>query len=86
VASTAEIKAQIQSAIEQADEAVKQMGAAQSQVETAIGTGAAATQDTSSSLPGEALGQWERAKERLDEAIALVLAANQSFEQYSNTI
>lgn len=86
MASTAEIKAQIQTAIEQATEALQQIGAAQQQIETAVGTGSAATQDTSSALPGEALGQWQQAKERLDEATQSVLAANQSFEEYSNTI
>lgn len=86
MASTAEIKAQIQTAIEQATEALQQIGAAQQQMETAVGTGSAATQDTSSTLPGEALGQWQQAKERLDEAAQSVLAANQSFEEYSNTI
>ncbi|PRY59823.1 MULTISPECIES: hypothetical protein [Glycomyces] len=86
MASTAEIKAQIQSAIEQANEAIGQIGAAQTQIETAIGAGSAATQDTSSALPGEALGQWQQAKEQLEEAVTLALAANQTFEQYSNTI
>ncbi len=86
MASTAEIKAQIQTAIEQATEALQQIGAAQQQIETAVGTGSAATQDTSSTLPGEALGQWQQAKERLDEATQSVLAANQSFEEYANTI
>lgn len=86
MASTAEIKAQIQTAIEQATEALQQIGAAQQQIETAVGTGSAATQDTSSTLPGEALGQWQQAKERLDEATQSVLAANQSFEEYTNTI
>ncbi|MEU5870937.1 hypothetical protein AB0A73_05170 [Glycomyces sp. NPDC047369] len=86
MASTAEIKAQIQSAIEQANEAIGQIGAAQTQIEASIGAGSAATQDTSSALPGEALGQWQQAKEQLEEAVTLVLAANQSFEQYSNTI
>jgi hypothetical protein len=86
MASTAEIKAQIQSAIEQANEAMGQIGAAQSQVETAIGTGVAATQDTSSALPGEAIGQWQQAKERLEEALTMIAAANQSFEQYASVI
>jgi hypothetical protein len=86
MASTAEIKAQIQSAIEQANEAIGQIGAAQQQIEAAVATGSAATQDTSSALPGEALGQWQQAKDRLDEAVNMVLAANSTFEQYANSI
>lgn len=86
MASTAEIKAQIQSANQQAEEAIGQIGAAKDQIETAVSTGTAATQDTSSSLPGEALAQWQQAMNQLDEAIASVLAAKEKFEEYSNVI
>lgn len=86
MASTAEIKSQIQGAIEQVHEAMGAVGGAQSQTEAAIGTGTAATQDTGSPLPGEALSQWQQAKEKLEEALTLCQGGADTFEQYANSI
>lgn len=86
MASTAEIKAQLQAAIEQANEASGAIGASMSQLETAVASGMEATQETSSALPGEAIGQYQQARERLEEVLGLIQAANGTFEQYMNTI
>ncbi|MCD0446832.1 hypothetical protein LO763_24750 [Glycomyces sp. A-F 0318] len=86
MASTAEIKAQIQAAIEQANEASGAIGSSMTQLETAVASGMEATQETSSSLPPEAIGQWQQARERLEEVLGLIQAANGTFEQYMNTI
>ncbi|MCC3765644.1 hypothetical protein K3N28_21525 [Glycomyces sp. TRM65418] len=84
--STAEIKSQIQGAIEQIQEAMGAVGGAQSQADAAIGAGTAATQDTGSPLPGEALAQWQQAKEQLDEALSLFQGGVDAFEQYAEGI
>jgi len=86
MASTAEIKSQIQGAIEQVQEAMGAIGRAQSQADGAIGAGSAATQDTGSSLPGEALSQWQQAKEKLEEALTLFQGGSDTFEQYADSI
>jgi hypothetical protein len=86
VASTAEIKSQIQGAIEQVQEAMGAIGGAQSQADAAIGAGTAATQDTGSPLPGEALAQWQQAKEQLEEALTLFQGGADTFEQYADSI
>lgn len=86
MASTAEIKSQIQGAIEQVQEAMGAVGSAQSQADAAIGAGTGATQDTGSSLPGEALAQWQQAKEKLEEAVTLFQGGADTFEQYANGI
>lgn len=86
MASTAEIKSQIQGAIEQVQEAMGAIGGAQSQADAAIGSGTSATQDTGSSLPGEALSQWQQAKEQLEEALTLFQGGSDTFEQYANSI
>jgi hypothetical protein len=86
MASTAEIKSQIQGAIEQVQEAMGAIGGAQSQTDNAIAAGTAATQDTGSAMPGEALGQWQQAKEKLEEALTLYQGGSDTFEQYANSI
>jgi hypothetical protein len=86
MASTAEIKSQIQGAIEQVQEAMGAIGGAQSQTDNAIAAGTSATQDTGSAMPGEALGQWQQAKEKLEEAITLYQGGSDTFEQYANSI
>ncbi|GAA2320372.1 hypothetical protein GCM10009853_093100 [Glycomyces scopariae] len=86
MSSPAEIKAQIQGAIEQVQEAMGAVGGAHDQADGAIGAGTAATQDTASALPGEALSQWRQAKDRLDEAVTLFQSGSDSLEQYANTI
>ncbi|HEX2144106.1 MAG TPA: hypothetical protein VHG10_06330 [Glycomyces sp.] len=86
MASTAEIKSQIQGAIEQVQEAMGAIGGAQSQADGAIGAGTAATQDTGSPLPGEALSQWQQAKDRLEEALTFFQGGSDTFEEYANSI
>lgn len=86
MSSAAEIKAQIQAAIEQINEAVSAATTASTQAEGGIATGAATTQDTNNQMPGEALGQWQQAQERLDEAVMLFQSGNSTFEQYMNVI
>jgi hypothetical protein len=86
MASTAEIKSQIQGAIEQVQEAMGAIGGAQSRTDEAISAGTAATVDTGSSMPGEALSQWQQAKEKLEEALALYQGGSDTFEQYANSI
>ncbi|WP_157930653.1 hypothetical protein [Glycomyces xiaoerkulensis] len=86
MATTAEIKAQIQAAMEQANEAIASVTNAQTQGESAIESMSSTTQDTSSSMPGEAVGQWQEAIERLTEAMTTFQAGNTTAEQYMNSI
>ncbi|MDN3243491.1 hypothetical protein [Glycomyces tritici] len=86
MASTAEIKSQIQGAIEQVQEAMGALGGAQTLTDDAIGAGTAATRDTGSAMPGEALSQWQQAKEKLEEALTLYQGGADTFEQYANSI
>lgn len=86
MSSPAEIRAQIQSAVEQVKEAMGAVGSAHSTTDTAIATGTAATQDTASTLPGEALAQWRQAKDHLDEALTLYQSGTDALDQYGSTI
>ncbi|THV40527.1 hypothetical protein [Glycomyces buryatensis] len=84
--SVAEIRAQVQAASEQGNEAMGSCEAVKQQLEAAIGTIAGATQETSNQLPGEAMGQWQQASEKIEEAVALIQAGQQTAEQYTSAI
>lgn len=86
MASTGEIKAQIQGALEQADEATGTITAAMSQLDAAISAATGATDGTSSTEPGEALGQWRQARDELENSIGAIQAAKSTFETYMSSI
>ena len=84
--SISDAKAQLQQAIEHGEEASRVARELMSKAEEAAGVAAAAAQDSNHDKPGEAIGLYRQAREKAEEAVQSLTAANAAVEAYIGTI
>ncbi|MCH7231410.1 hypothetical protein L0U85_11200 [Glycomyces sp. L485] len=84
--SISDAKAQLQQAVEHGEEASRVARELMSKAEEAAGTTASAAQDSSHDKPGEAIGLYQQAREKAEEAMQSLTAANAAVQEYIGTI
>ncbi|GAB3644821.1 hypothetical protein [Glycomyces tarimensis] len=84
--SISDAKAQLLQAVEQGEEAARMARELMSKAEEAAGTTASAAEDSAHDKPGEAIGLYQQAREKAEEAAQSLTAANAAVQDYIGAI